>query len=157
MSTVKLANLTQPDLIVDIATATKTEALSELLIAISQSDVVTDPRTFARAVFDREKLTTTAIGHGVAVPHAKIPSIRNYVMAIGRSREGVDFDSPDGLPVHLLFLVGAMDRQAAAFVQVLASIVTMVKNADLRERLLSAPDGAAVYQILIDWDQASDR
>ncbi len=154
MSNVKLAALTSPDLIVDLVATTKEEALRELLSVIKRSPAVSDPKAFEKAVFEREKLTSTGIGQGVAVPHAKIPSIRNYVMAIGRSRSGVEFDSLDGQPARLLFLVGASDRQAAAFVQVLASLVSMVKSEAIRRSILEAPDGMAVYGLLNEWDDA---
>lgn len=144
----KLADMTDPSFIKDLEARTKREALDELLELIGRSPNVRDLEAFRRAVFEREKLTSTGLGLSVAVPHAKVPEVSDYVLAVGRARGGIEFDSIDGQPAKLLFLVGASDRQSADFVRCLAAIVNMIKNGRTRVALLDAEGPEEIHRIL---------
>lgn len=145
-----LHDLLRRDLIVDLASTTKAQALDELCELLASHPNVTDPSELRDAIFEREGLVSTAIGLGVAVPHAKIPSVSNLAIAVGRLPQGVDFNALDREPVRLVFMIGASEHQASEFVKVLARVVRLVKRADTRERLLEASLPDEFHEIVRD-------
>ena len=85
----KISDLLKPEFIIDLQSRNKAGALDELLNVITRSEVITDADKFRKAIRDREKLMSTGIGYGIAVPHARDKSILDFVIAVGRSREGL--------------------------------------------------------------------
>jgi len=109
---------------------------------------VTDRERLLQAVLEREKIVSTGIGLGVAVPHAKIAEVSEFVVAYGRSRLGIDFGSIDDRPVHhVVLIVGPPDRQQR-YLQFLATVTLKLKQSELRKALEDAPDAAALFQVL---------
>jgi PTS system nitrogen regulatory IIA component len=102
------------------------------------------------ALKEREALATTGVGSGVAVPHGRLSSVDRTMGALAVSREGVDFESIDGQPVHVFVAIVAPER--GDLVKVLARIARLLRNADLRERLAAAADGEQAYQLLVRAD-----
>ncbi len=137
-SPIQLHEYLQSEYIVDLHAKTKKDALQELCKLVSKDARITDAGVFRKAIFDREELVSTGIGVGVAIPHVKIPEVVDYVIAVGRRSEGIQFDSLDGQPVNLIFLIGASDTQTSEFVRMLARIVRLVKEGGTRNRLLEA-------------------
>lgn len=146
----KLSELIDPDSIKNLEATTKAETLEEMVALIGRSPRVTDVDAYRDAILAREQLTSTGIGLSVAIPHVKIPSVTDYVIAVGRCASGVDFDSLDGVPVKLVFMVGASDRQAIDFVQMLARIVNLIKDEATRTALLEADSPEAVCAVIAD-------
>jgi mannitol/fructose-specific phosphotransferase system IIA component (Ntr-type) len=138
--------------VVDLKSRTKDEVLRELADLLAKRPEITDPDDFVRCIFEREKLISTGIGIGLAMPHVKIPSVKDFVLAIGRPSRGVDFDSLDGHPVHIVAMIGASDRQSGEFLKVLAKLVLRLKNKYIRQKVLLTPDAAEVKRILIEAD-----
>jgi PTS system nitrogen regulatory IIA component len=102
----------------------------------------------------REKLGSTGIGRGVAVPHGRSLAMTRLAVVFGRSEAGVEFDSLDGKPVHLFFLTVAPPQDRSnLYLPVLGKIVETVKSARQRRRLLSAKDFEEVSEILEEADQ----
>jgi nitrogen PTS system EIIA component len=101
---------------------------------------------------ERESLASTAIGEGVAIPHGKLPVVGEIVACLGRARAGVDFDSMDGLPTYLFFVLVAPESSTGAHLKALARISRVFKDADFRRRLLAAPDRESMYQVVSDED-----
>ena len=95
-STIQLSKIIRPDLIVDLKANTKREALSELGDVIGNSPNVIDPAVFLEEIYKREELASTGVGLGFAIPHVKIAEVKDYVIAVGRKVEGLEFDSLDG-------------------------------------------------------------
>jgi PTS system nitrogen regulatory IIA component len=106
-----------------------------------------------KALFERERLGTTGIGHGVALPHGKLKDISEIRVFFGRSRKGVDFKAIDGKPVHLVFLIMAPENSAAAHLKLLACISRILKSPELRESLMNAPDAPTIYKIIAEADR----
>lgn len=96
----------------------------------------------------RESLGTTGIGEGVAIPHARNALVKEMVLLLGRSKNGVDFCSLDGQPVHLFFLLLIPQEEKVKNLAVLAEIARLVKKPDFLNQLLEAPDAKAVYKLL---------
>lgn len=134
----KLHELIRPGCIVDLKATTKRDALSELCGLLSDDPNVADSKALLEAVYKREELVSTGVGLGVAIPHVKIPEIKDYVFAVGRKAEGIEFDSLDGQPVRLIFLIGASDKQTRDFVKMLARVMQLLKNGSNRVALLEA-------------------
>lgn len=126
------------DCIVDIKSTDKTGAILELAEAICRTSVVADKREFIEAILEREKILSTGIGIGIAVPHAKLGSIRDIVIAIGRKPEGIEFDSLDGKPVFVIVMIGANRDDQHGYLQVLAKVSRLFKEEEVRNSVLAA-------------------
>jgi mannitol/fructose-specific phosphotransferase system IIA component (Ntr-type) len=144
----KLANMITADRIVDLKAATKNEALRELFTVIENAPEITDGGDLEKSVLEREQIMTTGIGFEIAIPHVKLPSVNNFVMALGRSRGGIDFDALDGKPVRIVLLVASSDRQRDDFLKVLAKAVLLFKEEGFRKRVLKARDSQEILALL---------
>jgi PTS system nitrogen regulatory IIA component len=133
---------------VDLRASTKREALVEICRVLEGCAHVADPAAFERAVLDREEAMSTGIGLGIAVPHAKIPSVKDFVLALGRSRAGIEFNSLDGRPVHLVVLIAGPEDRQARYLQVLAGVTLRLKREEVRKALLAAPAAKDMIPIL---------
>lgn len=136
--TTKLSDLIGADCVMDLDSPTKEEALAALSRQLSACGKIADCQTFCRALLDREELASTGVGYGIAIPHVKNAQVSDYTIAIGRSMRGIDFDAIDGNPVHLIFLIGASDRQTREFVNILAAVTRLLKSAEVRDALMAA-------------------
>jgi PTS system nitrogen regulatory IIA component len=132
---------------------TKTEALAEL----SEMIVKGYPRLVQAHILDvlqqREKLGSTGIGDGVAIPHGKVGDLDDLVVAFGRSREGVAFDSMDGKPVHIFFLLLAPENCAGQHLKALARISKMLKAGNFRKKLMESNSKSDLYNIIVEQDE----
>jgi PTS system nitrogen regulatory IIA component len=102
---------------------------------------------------DRESLGSTAIGDGVAIPHGKFPGIIAPIISFGRSRKGLDFESMDGQPVFLFFLLIAPEDSASVHLKALARIAKMLKDSNFRKLLIEAPNRKELYKTIIQNDE----
>ena len=149
----KIEDILSEDLVLpDLAARGKTEVLVELATALTARHEELDRVRLVGALEDRERLNSTALGDGVAIPHGKLPGLKRVFAAFGRSRAGVDFQSLDGRPTHLFFLLVAPDDSAGAHLKALARISRLLKDASFRERLLEAPDKHALWTTIRDED-----
>lgn len=127
----------------------KESALRALVDALATAPEVTDPDELAREVFAREQLMSTGIGRGVGVPHVRLASVKDLVMAVGvNARDLPDYASLDDRPVRIVCMVAARDDQHAEYLKTLAAISNLLKDSVLREAMLAAKDPAAVHQML---------
>jgi len=145
---IRLADYLSPARVVDLSSRTKDGALMEIVETLASAREVSDRERLLDAVLEREKIVSTGIGLGVAVPHAKIPEVSEFVVAYGRSKEGIDFGSIDDRPVHhVVLIVGPPDRQQR-YLQFLATVTLKLKQPDLRAALEAAPDAAGLFAVL---------
>lgn len=148
-----LREVLTPDRVLLLDCAAKDEALRALADALGRAPEVTDPEDLAREVFAREQLMSTGIGRGVGVPHVRLASVRDLVMAVGvNARELADYASLDERPVRIVCMVAARTDQHAQYLKTLAAISNLLKDRTLRDALLSARDAAAVYGLLTGLD-----
>lgn len=133
--------------IVDLKATTKEEALRELVDVLATSPLVTDKEELLNAIFEREKVISTGVGIEVALPHVKIPSVKDFVIAIGRSHKGIDFDSLDEKPVYIIVMIGANDKQAGEFLKVLAQLVLKLKNKNFRKAVMFAKSPKRIKEL----------
>ena len=144
----KISNLVNETRIIDIHSNDKKGALNELLEIICKDDLITDPKTFSKEIFKREKLMSTGIGYGIAIPHARHRSVKDFVMAIGRRKEGLEYGSIDDKPVKLIFMIGASDTQDKDYIKVLSRLVLRLKNQEFVDKMLSVEDPLDIYEII---------
>lgn len=136
----------------DLTARSKTDVLVELATAVSAVHPELERERLVQALEDRERLNSTALGDGVAIPHGKLPGIKRVFAAFARSRQGVDFHSLDGGPTNLFFLLVAPEDSAGAHLKALARISRLLKDESFRQRLLEAPDAAALYEVIRNED-----
>jgi PTS system nitrogen regulatory IIA component len=150
----KLSEIISRDSIVpDLKARDKAGVLRELAKAICKVEASLKEDSLVKLLEERERLGSTGIGEGVAIPHGKINGIDRPLMCFGRSKQGVDFDSMDAKPVYLFFLLVAPENSAGAHLKVLAKIAKMLKNSGLRKRLLEARDTDEIYSIITQSDE----
>ena len=138
----------------NLSAKNKTEALQELVNTIIQGGLKLDSSAVIEVLKQRENLGSTGIGDGVAIPHGKVHTLEELVVAFGRSKEGIAFDSVDGKPVHLFFLLLAPENSAGQHLKALAKISKMLKAPNFRKKLLEAKSRGDLYKIIIDQDES---
>ncbi|MEK6591898.1 MAG: PTS IIA-like nitrogen regulatory protein PtsN [Pseudomonadota bacterium] len=102
-------------------------------------------------LFAREKLGSTGLGQGVAIPHGRIKGIKEAIGAIARMQQPIAFDAPDGQNVNLIFVLLVPDRATDLHLQILSELAQMFSDKPFRERLLNAQSAAELHQLIIDW------
>lgn len=122
--------------------------LRELAQLLHRADPSLNPETIFTVLQEREKLGSTGIGSGVAIPHGKLAGAKRILACFGRSREGVDFQSQDGEPAYLFFALIAPENAAGMHLKALAKLSRLLKDGGFRDRLLAADSSEEIYRIL---------
>jgi nitrogen PTS system EIIA component len=149
----KIEDILAEELVIPALTArSKADVLEELASAVSTVHPELDRTRLVQALEDRERLNSTALGDGVAIPHGKLPGLKRVFAAFGRSRQGVDFQSLDGKPTHLFFLLVAPEDSAGAHLKALARISRLLKDESFRVRLLQAADQHELWTTIREED-----
>jgi PTS system nitrogen regulatory IIA component len=149
----KVVDFLAPDAIISsLSGTTKGEVLAELSVHLARHQPGVDARVLQRVLEEREQLATTAIGDGIAIPHGKLDTVDRLVATLGRSVLGLNCDSIDGKPTHLLFMLVAPTNSAGVHLKALARLSKLFRDAGFRQKLLDAPDGATMYQIIVEED-----
>ena len=137
----KIADYLRDDLIfLDIDASDKEEAIVKTVQAMSDKGVLKDVTKFLKEVIDREALGSTAIGEGVAFPHARTQYVNGIVIAFSRLKNGVNFDAADNKPVRLIFLMGTPIQKVSEYLKVLAELSKQLRIERVRKTLLEASD-----------------
>lgn len=139
---------------VDLGASSRKQALQAM------SDIAADltglnARDIFDAVLQRERLGSTGVGQGVAIPHARLAGVKEVVGVFARLRTPVDFESIDGRPADLIFMLIAPDDAGAEHLKALARVSRLLRREDVRQRLRAAPDADAVHAVLAG-EPASD-
>ncbi|MBI5599318.1 MAG: PTS sugar transporter subunit IIA [Deltaproteobacteria bacterium] len=144
--------LSKECVIPELKARTKHEALAEMSAALASRVGGLDGEGLLERLLERERLGSTGIGYGVAIPHAKVKGIDAIVVGFARSSPGVDFQSTDKMPVHLFFLIVAPEHSTAAHLKVLAAISRLLKDNGLRNALTQAATGDDIYRVIMEGD-----
>lgn len=131
----------------------KKQVLEELTKHLALNKNHVDSDMLLRVLIEREKLGSTGIGNGIAIPHGKLNGLDNIVLMFGKSIEGIDFDSIDGKPVNLIFLLVAPSNSAGVHLKALARLSRLLKDKIFRQKLLDAPDAQSLYSVIINEDE----
>ena len=149
----KIVDFVRPELIVaQLQTHDKTEVIKELADHLAANVPGVEREALARVLLERERLASTAIGEGVAIPHGKLDAVGKLVACVGRAPAGVDFDSMDGRPTHLFFVLVAPENSTGVHLKALARISRLFKDPEFRTRLMQAKDAAEIYRVIAEED-----
>jgi len=149
----KLSKFCGEDLIsFELRAQTKDETIKELVDLASKSKLVKDPDQLLKDILEREKLVTTGVGYGVAFPHAKSKAIRGIIIAFGRSKKGVDFDSMDKKAVTLFFLIAAPEDAIGAHLNVMARLSFLMKSEKYRDNLMKIKSPKELLEVLDSYE-----
>ncbi len=132
----------------ELTASNKPGVIRELVGLILKVRPDLDPNLLVETLLLREKLQSTGIGDGVAIPHGKTDAVPDLVACVARSRSGVDFQSTDDQPTHLFFTLLVPADKHGLHLKALARVARLVKDPSIREALLEAADAQAMYDIL---------
>lgn len=137
----------------ELKSATRVEVLTELSKVFLRANDKIDCNEVIEVLLGRERLGSTGIGDGIAIPHGKLAGLDDIIVSFGRSKDGIDFDSMDGMPVHLFFLLMAPENSAGYHLKALAKISRMLKDISFRKALMEAKSADELYQIICEKDK----
>ena len=147
----RLIDMVNSERIVWLETTSREDFIRELAGFLSTAPEISNPEEFIEAIIEREKIMSTGIGLGIAIPHAKIASVKDFVLAMGISRVGLDFGAIDDLPVHIVVMIATPEREKDNYVRVLAKVVRILKSEDVRKGLIEARNAGAVEEVIRQW------
>jgi fructose-specific phosphotransferase system IIA component len=132
----------------DLKARRKEEALAEMAALLARAGRIGDPEELTRALLAREKLTSTGVGSGIAIPHAMLAGLEETLLAVGRKLEGLPFDAIDRKPVQLIFLLAGPRGRELSHLQLLSRLARLLRDASFRETLMSAQEPREVLELL---------
>ncbi len=135
-------------IIFDLKAKEKVEAIEELLDALEKQKLIKNKKLILTRIIDRERLESTAIGHNVALPHARVDTGSDIAIAVGRSKRGIDFDSLDRKKVHLIILVVWNPSIPGLFNHLFAGLAQFLRNPAFRQRLFEAKNRTELFKVL---------
>jgi fructose-specific phosphotransferase system IIA component len=133
---------------------TKADSIAELVGLLAASGEVSDPKRVLDAVMEREATRSTGIGNGLAIPHGKASGIDRLLMAIGKPAEPIDFNSVDGRPVKIIWLLASPADKTGDHIHALARISRLMSIDKFRKALLDAPTAAEMLDIIVKQESA---
>jgi len=140
------------NIIPELKSKDKKGVLEELAEVIARYDASIDKEMLVKVLIEREHLGSTGIGDGVAIPHGKLSSVKRPIVSFGRSKKGLDFDSMDGQPAFLFFLLLAPENSSGIHLQVLTKIARILKSSAFRKELMQVDSRDEIYQTIIQTD-----
>jgi PTS system nitrogen regulatory IIA component len=138
-------------ILVELKSEDKKGVLDELVTPAARIAGVNHEEVM-RVLLERERLGSTGIGGGVGIPHGKLKNLKSLVLGFGLSRKGVDFESMDGKPTHIFFLLVTPENSTGLHLKMLARISRILKNDLFKEKLLGATDSDEILSIIKDED-----
>ncbi|HME41897.1 MAG TPA: PTS sugar transporter subunit IIA [Syntrophorhabdales bacterium] len=139
--------------IADLKGETKEEVLRELVSSLKEMGLIENVEEAVKVILDREKLGSTGIGDGVAIPHGKMKKLQNVLCAFGRSSKGIAFGAVDGQPVHIFFLLLAPEESTGLHLKMLSRISRIVRDASFRKKLMEEANTPQVYKDIVEEDK----
>lgn len=145
----KFSNYTDKKLILtDLLANSKEEAISELIELMAKNKVIKDRERLLCELLEREKVETTGIGEGIAVPHVRSRCAKKIAVALGISKSGLDFSAMDGKKVNLIFLVVGPEEDNETYLKAMAAITRVLSSSDNRRRLIDASSPKEAMELI---------
>ena len=149
----RIRDLLEENLVIeDIEATDKRGVIREFAELLKSAGKVRDADELVRVLMEREALGSTGIGDGIAIPHAKLPVLRDMVVAFGRSSRGVEFQSTDGKPSHIFFLLVTPEDKPGDHLKTLARISRILRNPDLRDNLMRTSACREIQRLIEEED-----
>jgi len=145
----ELTEFISPQLIkLELSSTQKVDAIKELIDLLDKAGFLTDADAFLKSVLEREKVGSTGIGKGIAIPHSRTATVREVVVAVGRSKEGIEFEALDSRPVHLIFLIAAPIESGGLYLKALARLSRLLRYQEFRNELMEAKTAEDIIKII---------
>ena len=138
-------------ILIDLKAKDKIGILNELVAPVARLTGI-EQSVIARVLMDREQLGSTGIGGGIGIPHGKLKGLEKSILGFGLSRQGVDFESMDGLPTHLFFLLITPEHATNLHLKLLARLSRMLKKESLKEMMMNATSADEIIAIISEDD-----
>ena len=142
--------LPQSNVIIDLDVSSKKRVFEQVGLLFENNNSVARSEVFD-SLFAREKLGSTGLGQGIAIPHGRIKGLKDAVGAVVRTRQPIPFDAPDGQNVSIIFVLLVPDRATDMHLQILSELAQMFSEKPFREQLNSAPDAAELHRLITQW------
>ena len=145
----KIASLLRVEQIkLEIQARQKTAALREVAEMLTKNNCVANFDAFFQEILERERVSNTALGHDVAIPHARTEQCSEILVAVGRSTAGIDFEAKDSQPVRLIFLIGTPKQMVTDYLRVVGNLARLLRQDAVRQQLFDAPDVASFIKVI---------
>ncbi|MDR4434245.1 PTS fructose transporter subunit IIABC [Bacillus tequilensis] len=145
--------LTKHTIKLNIESKEKENVIDEMVTVLDKAGKLNDRQAYKEAILNRESQSSTGIGEGIAIPHAKTASVINPAIAFGRSKDGVDYESLDGQPAHLVFMIAATEGANNTHLEALSRLSTLLMREEIRKQLLEAESEDAIIDIINQHDK----
>ncbi len=145
-----LTEILRPEMVwPQLKASTKPEVIRELARHMADNDKALDETSIGEVLMERERLGSTGIRDGIAIPHGKVPGLNKMIIACGRSEKGIDFDAHDKRPTHLFFVLLAPESAAGQHLKALARLSRLLNDAKFREKLMTSKSAAEIFNKII--------
>ncbi|MFS0863116.1 fructose-specific PTS transporter subunit EIIC [Fredinandcohnia sp. 179-A 10B2 NHS] len=145
--------LTKDTITLSLKSNRKNDVIDELISVLDSAGKLASRAQFKKAILNREEQSTTGIGEGIAIPHAKTSAVKKPAIAFGRSTRGVNYESLDGQPAHLFFMIAAPEGANNTHLEALSRLSTILLKEDVRKQLLEAKSETDILNIINLHDQ----
>lgn len=138
------------NVLLDVDVASKKRVFEQVGLLFENNHQIARSLVFD-SLFAREKLGSTGLGQGIAIPHGRVKGLKEALGAFVRMKQPIPFDAPDGQNVSLIFILLVPDRATDLHLQILSELAQMFSDKTLRERLLGVQSAAELHQLILDW------
>jgi len=138
------------NILIDSESTSKKRVFERVGLLFENSHQISRSQVFD-SLFAREKLGSTGLGQGVAIPHGRVKNLREGIAAFVKTQNAIPFDSPDGLPVNMIFVLLVPERATDMHLQLLAELAQMFSDKSFREQLQNTNDPAIIHQLFTHW------
>jgi PTS IIA-like nitrogen-regulatory protein PtsN len=151
----QISKILLPDnILLDTESTSKKRVFERVGLLFENNQQIARSQVFD-SLFAREKLGSTGLGQGVAIPHGRIAKLRDATAAFVKTSHPIPFDAPDGLPVNLIFVLLVPERATDLHLQILGELAQMFSDTQFRNRMAACEDSAGIYQLFHDWNSAA--
>lgn len=131
--------------------STRDEALHALVETLDNAGKLLDKDSFYNAILEREKIVSTGVGMGVAIPHAKLEGYKDFFIAVGIQKRGIEWNALDGAPVRVVFMIGGPDNKQTEYLHILSKLTMAIKDEERRKKLFKAKTPEEVIALFEGW------
>ncbi len=148
-SKMKISSYLMENSICYLNVKTRDEAIYQLACLLKKNNIIDNHQIFYKAVLEREKIVSTGIGMGVAIPHAKLPGLKDFFIALGIQKErGLNWEALDHSPVRLIFMIGGPENKQNEYLHILSHITMLMKDEKLRKQLLQMASSEDIFSLI---------
>lgn len=145
----KLVDVLKPEYIkIPLEGKSKEEIIKEIIEVLSPYDIFNDSEEIYKAVMEREKIMTTGVGRGVAIPHCKREQCKEFAIAMGIHRDGIDFQSIDNQPAYIIFFLAGPESNPGMHIRLLSRISRLISKDSLRDSLMQCTSSNEAFELL---------